>query len=43
MVEERKFALRQIEQQLEASKDLFSFLKQSSGDHEMTRLYHGIE
>lgn len=43
LVEERKFALRQIEQQLEASRDLFSYIKQSSGSHDMTRLYHGIE
>jgi hypothetical protein len=42
-LEERKFALRQLEQQLEASRDVFSYLKQASNTFPMTRLYQGIE
>lgn len=43
LLEERKFALRQLEQQLEAAKDIFSYLKQASNTFPMTRLYQGIE
>jgi hypothetical protein len=42
-LEERKFALRQLEQQLEAARDVFSYLKQASNAFPMTRLYQGIE
>lgn len=43
LVEEKKFALRQLEQQLEASKSFFDAITISRKNFSNTRLYHGIE
>jgi hypothetical protein len=43
LLESKKFALKQLENQLDAAKDLFQYIKQSRDSFPMTRLYQGIE
>jgi hypothetical protein len=43
MIEEKKFALRQIEQELESTKSVFDAIITSRNNNTNTRLYHGIE
>lgn len=43
LIEEKKFSLRQLEQELEASKSMFDAITISRKNFSNTRLYHGIE
>lgn len=43
LLEEKKFALRQLEQELESSKSVFDAIITARNSFSNTRLYHGIE
>jgi hypothetical protein len=43
LIEEKKFSLRQLEQELESSKSYFDAITLSRKNFSNTRLYHGIE
>jgi sugar-specific transcriptional regulator TrmB len=43
LLEEKKFALRQLEQELESSKSVFDAIITARNNFSNTRLYHGIE
>jgi hypothetical protein len=43
LIEEKKFKLRQLEQELESSKSMFDSITISRKNFSNTRLYHGIE
>ena len=43
LLEEKKFALQQLENSLDASKNIFDYIKQSRESFPQTRMYQGIE
>lgn len=43
MLEEQKWKLRHLEQQLESAKDIFHYLRNKRDTDPMTRVYRGIE
>lgn len=43
LIEEKKFTLRQLEQELESSKSVFDAIITARNSFSNTRLYHGIE
>ncbi len=43
LLEEKKFALRQLEQELDSSKSIFDAIITARNSFSNTRLYHGIE